>query len=327
MVPLSPYKKPYKDGLALAIKLIYEGLKVQSLSDAKHIIEAISYFRLKAYFVPFKICSNHKNKFINGTDLSDIINLYKFDIELRGLFFKYISRVEIFIRSSLDQEMTKYTSNPFWYLDSKIFSVNKKADVVNTVLEIRKYFIRSKEEFSLHYKSKYFNDFSPLFNELPPGWVAIELMTYGQVKTLMDSLSDDVQKDVYPKIYNKFDIHNIDTFKNWVDLLHGVRNVCAHHSRFFNRNFQAPTAIKKKLSPKVDLVKTINKEGKTSGDQLNRLYSVMAVVQHLNKTILSECDLGHEVKTLIDTFGIKSSILRSMGFPLNWEQEPLFFGK
>ena len=223
--------------------------------------------------------------------------------------------------------MTKYTSNPFWYLDSKVFSVNKKADVVNTVLEIRKYFIRSKEEFSLHYKSKYFNDFSPLFNELPPGWVAIELMTYGQVKTLMDSLSDDVQKDVYPKIYNKFDIHNIDTFKNWVDLLHGVRNVCAHHSRFFNRNFQAPTAIKKKLSPKVDLVKTINKEGKTSGDQLNRLYSVMAVVQHLNKTILSECDLGHEVKTLIDTFGIKSSILRSMGFPLNWEQEPLFFGK
>ena len=325
MTPLIPYKKPYKDGRSLAIKLIYEDLDVPSLLDAQHIIEAISYFRLKAYFIPFKINNNHKNKFIKGTKLSDIISLYKFDLELRSLFFKYIARIEIFIRSSLDQEMTKYTNNPFWYLDSNVFAESKKASVVNTVLDIRKYFSKSKEEFSIHYRNKYVNDYSPLFNELPPGWVTIEIMTYGQIKTLMDSLSDGVQSVVYPKIFNKFDIHNVDTFKNWVDVLHGVRNVCAHHSRFFNRNFPAPTAIKKKLSPKVDLVKTLNKDGKTSGDQLNRLYSVMAVVQHLNKTILTECDLGKDVKKLIDTFNVKPSILRSMGFPENWEQEPLFF--
>jgi abortive infection bacteriophage resistance protein len=315
-----PYNKPYKDGLSLAIKLIYKGLSIDSLKRASHVIEAISYFRFKAYFSPFM----KDGKFIPGTTLDDILTLYKFDIELRCLFFKYISRIEIFVRSSLDQALTKHTRNPFWYLDSNVFSSNKKDDVVGTVLEIRKSFLRSKEDFSEHYKSKYFNDFSALFNDLPPGWIAIEIMTYGQVKRLMDSLDRDVELAIYPDIYKKFGMRSTDTFKSWIDVLYHIRNICAHHNRLFNRNLKAPSNIKSFVSSTIGFVKITNPVTGNQTDQLNRLYSAMAVIHYLTKEIDFDCNISSEIKALISKFSITPEILRSMGFPYHWESESLF---
>mgnify|MGYP002127747124 FL=1 len=285
----------------MAIKLIYKGLSIDSLKRASHVIEAISYFRFKAYFSPFM----KDGKFIPGTTLDDILTLYKFDIELRCLFFKYISRIEIFVRSSLDQALTKHTRNPFWYLDSNVFSSNKKDDVVGTVLEIRKSFLRSKEDFSEHYKSKYFNDFSALFNDLPPGWIAIEIMTYGQVKRLMDSLDRDVELAIYPDIYKKFGMRSTDTFKSWIDVLYHIRNICAHHNRLFNRNLKAPSNIKSFVSSTIGFVKITNPVTGNQTDQLNRLYSAMAVIHYLTKEI--------DIYFLLDIIQMFHSLYQEIG--------------
>ena len=51
----------------------------------------------------------HTRKYINNTFFEDIVALYELDEELRGLFFKYICRIERKLRSLLNRKL--YPSN------------------------------------------------------------------------------------------------------------------------------------------------------------------------------------------------------------------------
>ena len=73
------------------------------ITDSDFAVEAlrnISYYALiGGYKHPF--IDIHTRKYINKARFEDIVALYKFDEELRGLFFKNLCRVERRIRSSI----------------------------------------------------------------------------------------------------------------------------------------------------------------------------------------------------------------------------------
>lgn len=314
------YSKPYKDGLRLAIKLIYEDLSVKNLIDTKTYIENISYFRLKAYFTPFKVSDTKGSSFIQGASFDDIKNLYEFDSNLRKTIFHYISKIEVSLRAKFDQYVTKECNDPFWYLDSSLFvdTKEKRDKLVSTVSSVRKEFHNSKLEYCTHYKTKYKNTKSSLFSDLPPAWIAIELMTYGNLKSLLDSINDSaIDMNCLAK---EFGAKNFDELKNWMNLIHGVRNICAHHGRLFNRNLPAPTNVKKHLSRSIALVKTTS-----DTDQLNRIYSLMAILVVMSKNSNIEINLANDIKALLHKHNIPPRIRHSMGIPNDWENEPLFF--
>ena len=127
-----------------------------------------------------------------------------------------------------------------------------------------------------------------------------------------------------PDIYKKFGMRSTDTFKSWIDVLYHIRNICAHHNRLFNRNLKAPSNIKSFVSSTIGFVKITNPVTGNQTDQLNRLYSAMAVIHYLTKEIDFDCNISSEIKALISKFSITPEILRSMGFPYNWESESLF---
>lgn len=318
------YSKPYKDGLRLAIKLIYEDLSVKNLIDTKTYIENINYFRLKAYFTPFKVSKTKGAPFIKGKSFDDIKNLYEFDSSLRKIIFHYISKIEVSLRAKFDQHVTKKRNDPFWYLDSSLFedTKEKRDKLVNTVSSVRREFHKSTLEYCTHYKEKYINTKSSLFSDLPPARIAIELMTYGNLKSLLDSINNtEVDMDCLAK---EFGAKNFGELKNWMNLIHGARNICAHHGRFFNKNFPAPTNVKKHLSKHIELVKTTS-PGKTPTDQLNRIYSLMAILVVMSKSSNIEINLANDIKALLDKHNIPLRIRHSMGIPDNWENDPLFF--
>ena len=73
-------------------------LEINDINYAKQVLKRISYYRLiKAYSITLK----EKGKYVKGTKFEDIVNLYKFDVELRHLIFIVIEYVEVALRAEI----------------------------------------------------------------------------------------------------------------------------------------------------------------------------------------------------------------------------------
>lgn len=120
--PLVPYKKPYLSSSQLCKKLIDQGLIIDDEDFAEKVLNRCSYYRFKAYLSPFK--DKGTKKFSEHTTFHNGYELYMFDSELRSYIFDIIEKVEIGVRSALDQWITKQTDNPFWYLDASLFKLS-----------------------------------------------------------------------------------------------------------------------------------------------------------------------------------------------------------
>lgn len=320
--PLIPYQKPYLSSSKLCEKLIHQGLIIDNLPFAEKVLNRCSYYRFKAYLSPFK--DKDTKQFTKNTTFENGYDLYMFDSELRGYVFSIIEKVEIGVRSALDQWITKQTNNPFWYLDASLFKSNGQQ--VKTVSRVRDMFVDSKEEYAKHYQEKYHNEYCPFYRDLPPAWVAIELMTFGNVVKLIQNINDDKIKTLkLDRFSKKLNIQKFNTLSNWMNVLHQMRNYCGHHNRLFNRNFPAPTAIKKSLSKTVSLVRTKPSPDKREEDQLNRLYTALAALQCIYSGFGYEEKIGIKISDLFDKYPTTKKFSSSMGFPNSWKEESIFF--
>ncbi|MCV6610246.1 MAG: Abi family protein [Amphritea sp.] len=320
---LIPYQKPYQTATQLCDKLQQEGLDITDRKSAEKVLERCSYYRLKAYFLPFK--DPEKKIFHPGTTFKDCYDLYLFDSELRLYLFSLIEKIEIGVRSLFDQWMTKETGNPFWYLDSSLFTA--KGEQITTISRVRDMFKDSKEEFAKHFRSKYYNEYCPFYRDLPPGWVAIELMTFGNLTKLMRNLCESQYNTLKVNRFAKkyLDVEKYKSLCSWIGTIHEVRNHCGHHNRLFNRNLSAPTAVKRILSSDLQLVQTRSEPQKAEVDQMNRLYTAAAVLQKLLSGLGYEEKMGPVISDLFDKYPVSMHFTASMGFPEDWKQEPLFF--
>ena len=77
-------------------KLRSRGCQVADVSFCTKILSQINYYRLSAYFLPFKKLDGN---YLPGTDFNDIYQIYEFDRELRNLLFAAIEEVEIYLRA------------------------------------------------------------------------------------------------------------------------------------------------------------------------------------------------------------------------------------
>ncbi len=95
------YDKPaltFDEQLAL---LQQRGLHVPDTARARHWLQRVSYYRLSAYFLPFK----HGELFRAGTDFDDVAGLYVFDRKLRLLVLDAIERIEVAMRTAVTYEV------------------------------------------------------------------------------------------------------------------------------------------------------------------------------------------------------------------------------
>src|SRR5690606_37826684 len=82
----------------------------------KEILLDIGYYRLGFYC--YYYYDKRKNEFDQNIKISDIVNLYYLDIDLKYLLLKYINRIEINFRTKLIYYVSmKYKDNPCWYVD------------------------------------------------------------------------------------------------------------------------------------------------------------------------------------------------------------------
>ena len=99
-----------------------KGIKIKDREYAEEMLRQIGYFPLMGGYKHLFRISNTK-KYKAGTSFEEIVSLYKFDAELRELFFKYLLQIERQMRSLMSYYFTEmYGAEQKQYLDANNYN-------------------------------------------------------------------------------------------------------------------------------------------------------------------------------------------------------------
>lgn len=202
------------------------GMSIDDYKTASCFLRHTSYYRLGSYSFPFeKSYPNRKDrshKYKDNTLFSDVIELYQFDFELRTLLQKYLSIIEISIKTVVINEISnKYRDIPSWFVDTSVVTSQYAAKFHEDVFNRNGL---NKNRTIIEHKNKYPEDV------YPPAWKTIEYMTFGSVFSLYESLIEHHTKDLISKNYGL----EINVFKSYIKSIRDLRNICAHGSVVFD---------------------------------------------------------------------------------------------
>ena len=274
------------------------GLSIQDEDKALHILQVISYYRLSGYWFPL-LEDKVNHKFKSNTEFETAFNLYKFDREFRLLILGELEKIEVAVRSQMIQQLSLKIS-PFWFEHVSQF---KKAHVhKKTIDKISDELKRSDEEFILKFKEKYQNEF-------PPSWMTLEVTSFGSLSVLFSALNPGRAKR---DIANYFGL-NERTFQSWLHSIVYLRNVCAHHSRLWNRDIRVKPQIPD--NPKKQWLKNSEIEN-------DKVYFLLSMILYLIQTINPKNSITSRFKSLLTKY--PNVDVKAMGFPDNWEEESLW---
>ena len=268
------------------------------LSKLKH----INYYRLSAYFLPFQYPKNSENEniFLPNTSFENILSSYYFDAELRKIIFEAVESIEIYFRTQIAYfHSLKYDA--FGYLKLENFRENKADKFQELQDDILKERTRSKEFFIKHFKKKYNSVDLPI-------WSVVEIISFGSLSKFFMILKEEEQNQVIQNIHG---INKV-VFYKWFHALSGVRNICAHHSRLWNRTLGVSFEVPRGL----DSFENIK-------ESRNKVFFALSVIEYLLTCIgEDEVDFKTKIKNLIKKY--PKVKLESMGFIENWEQNPIW---
>ncbi len=264
-----------------------------ALSKLKH----INYYRLSAYFLPLQHKQNsaHKNIFLPDTTFEDIIGLYYFDSELRKIIFEAIESIEIYLRTQISYVHSK-KFGAFGYLDIDNLRTNLQESFDELQTDIRKEKKRSKEVFIRHFKEKYNTTDLPI-------WSAVEIISFGSLSKLFMLLKTEEQVEVIKDM----DGINKIVFVKWLKALSSVRNICAHHSRLWNRTLGISFEVPRNNTKFIGL-----------NQSKNKVFFALCVIEYILSCIgEDEIIFKTKLKQLLHKY--PNIDKRSMGFIDEWE--------
>lgn len=222
-------KKPltYVEQLEL-LKL--RGLQINNDNKVIHLLTEISYYWLSGYWYPL-LLDKKKHIFKDDSTFESAFNLYKFDRELRFLITREIEKIEVAIRSQMIYQLS-HDFEPFWMMDKTKFK--NSSNFEKTLKKIQEEIKRSDEDFMKEFAKNY-------SDEMPPCWMTMEIVSFGTLSMLYKNLNSGSTKR---KIANHFGL-NDRVFESWIHTLVYLRNVCAHHSRLWNKDLRIQPILPK----------------------------------------------------------------------------------
>ncbi|BCD59483.1 MULTISPECIES: Abi family protein [unclassified Nitratiruptor] len=195
----------------------FYNIQINDRKKALHYLKHCNYYKLRGYWLYYE------KKGIKAT-FEDVIKLYEFDKKLRDILLSYIEKIENSIKSIFANYLTTRYNNSHIHLDKSIFDNEKYHQ--ESIIKLKESFIKSDEVYINHFKEKY-------EEELPPLWVCVEFMTFGELSKWIRNLNIKDTK----QIAKEYNIKSPKVFSSILYHFTEVRNRCAHHSRIWNHNF------------------------------------------------------------------------------------------
>lgn len=309
-MPKVPYTKPpltYKEQIT---QLKERGLQVEDEDKALHILENISYYRLSAYWYPMLKSPKESHLFKVEASFDKAFRLYCFDKELRQLVARELEKIEVSVRGKMIYILAqKYGA--FWFEDSSIFKDKKRLEF--SLKKLKEETKRSDEEFIKSFKKKYSNPF-------PPSWMVLEISSFGNLSSLYSNLRPIRSKR---EIANYFKLDD-GTFESWLHSFTYVRNLCAHHARFWNKRMGIQPKIPQTPGQQFLNTKFLpNPNSEKSHWRINdRAFFILSMIVYLLNTINPTHSFRSRIKDLFQKYQLIDE--RALGFPEAWSEEPLW---
>lgn len=330
------YTKPWLSIDDQLAKLKVHGMAISEDAKAADYLERIGYYRLSGYwydlrlrneaFCPLDAETGAKPKkvrierpllddFKPGTCFHDAVDLYVFDKKLRLLVLDAVERVEVALRVDLSHRLG--AQDQFAYLKPALFHDSFSVKVAPDTGLTRHHawlakhaglIVRSRETFMTHNKAKY---------GLPVAiWVACEVWDFGCMSTLFAGLKT-ADQDAIAQSYGVTDGR---VFASWLRSLNYLRNVCAHHSRLWNRNI-----VEEPKLPALGEIAALNGFiGDSKSALRTRPFLLLCICQHLMQVINPSSSWGKRLKQhLVGGFPDLTHLgltLQGMGIDEGWEQ-------
>ena len=294
-IPYSKQLISFTDQITL---LKQRGLILGDEVRALHLLQNISYYRLSGYWYPL-LSDKQRHIFKPGSTFEAAYNIYKFDSELRKLIIAELEKIEVAVRTQTAYILsTQYHAH--WFEDSSLFSNPVRHTKV--LAKIEEEYNRSDEEFITAFKAKYSDHF-------PPSWMTMEIASFGTLSILYGNLQPGRAKRSIAAYFGLPDT----VFASWLHCIVYVRNICAHHSRLWNKILSIRPLMPR--SPRNTFIAL-----PASGTQ--QTYFVLSMIIYLLNTVNPNHSFISRFKELLNRY--PSIDVRAMGFPINWENEKLW---
>jgi abortive infection bacteriophage resistance protein len=319
-VAQSLYPKPYLNYDEQVSLIAKRGVPVENTQEAIVRLKRLGYYRLSAYWYPFrKRGIHHREGFdtpdsqvVNGVVFSDIVAICDYDSVVRNVLLEAIEAVEVAVRAALAYEVGKFGA--LGYLDRQNLGPGcdhpSAIDPAMTDFEMFCYkqqeMVRtSKEDFARHFRHMYAGDC--------PIWAAIELWDFGTLSRYFQLMN----KSDRDSVAHRFGLTSSSKLANWLECINDLRNFCAHHSRLNRRHFPKNPSFPRSraLSQFAHLAALEDKER-------HQLYPLLCVLTYL----LDQFKPGHSWRSR--TVGIIEKIdhlngakLADYGIPDQWRAE------
>jgi abortive infection bacteriophage resistance protein len=277
------------------------GLIIADESKSEEVLSSVSYYRLRAYTYPFQDNSDPDHKFRPGITWEKVIDTYNFDRTLRHFTFQALERIEIAIRTQIIYNFS-LTYGSHWFEDASLF-INKDYHL-DDLKDLDKEIDRSNERFIKHYKNKYDDP------SRPPSWMSLEVTSFGLLSKFFENLKNCEEKK---KVARNFKLNNPRILESWIHALSTVRNICAHHSRLWNREFATSPVIPRNTMDIFLADLTINP---------NKSYFVLSIIAYILNATGQNHTFKKQIIGLLDHY--PDIDIDQMGFPEDWEDEPLW---
>lgn len=292
-----PYTKPALTYSGLLQQLIDRGLIINDRVQAEHKLQHYNYCRLGGYWLPFE--KNHTtHEFEADTTFDEILRLYEFDRRLRLVIFDAIERIEVSIRTKWAYHLG-HNHGSHAHMDKSIAKDGDRWD--QQIIQLKGEVDRSDEVFIVHLREKY-------EEYLPPVWAVCEIMTLGTLSRWYSNLKPLHTKQA---IANDYDLRTGE-LRSWLRHLTIVRNLCAHHSRLWNRDFSRLLPHPPRNRP-VQLLDEFMPNP--------QLYNSFLILLHMMSVLMVGDPWRNRLVTLLSEH---EDYLPVMGFPPDWQTKSIW---
>ncbi|MBX7046638.1 MAG: Abi family protein [Ignavibacteria bacterium] len=295
-MPKEIYLKPALTYQQQLVLLKNRGLNVEDEAKALHILETVSYYRLSAYWYQMMDSSKGENLFRVNSSFDTAFMLYCFDKDLRKLIINEIEKIEISIRAKIIYILSNEHS-PFWFENINLFVNKRKHELCLEKLQIE--YSRNNEFLIRLFKENFANKF-------PPSWILMEVTSFGTLSSIYKNLRNSHSKK---KIAEFFGLQQ-EVFESWLHTLVYVRNICMHHSRFWN--------IKLSVSPK-KVRRPVYLWIKNDKVKSDKAYYFLCILKYFINKIHRTNKLTIKLEQLIAKY--PNINIEEIGFDPEWKKE------
>lgn len=293
------YTKPSLSYEEQADLVIARGM-ICDREDLVNHLRDVGYYRLSGYWHGFR---REDDMFVEGTCFSTVWERYAFDRQFRLLVFDAIERVEVSLRTKLAYELSR-EGGPFGYLSPDNLPRLKPVQYDRFIHTCRDKIERSREPFVEHFLNQYGD-----CHDLPPYWMIVNTMDFGQVLTLYRGAPAEVRGGIADELGLSARV-----LESWLVSLNTVRNICAHHGRLWNRVIGTKPAIPN--------AKRDGRWHEPYAVDPNRVFCIVTILSFLLEKVAPQTKWRDR---MLDLFNRYPAVPKEdMGFTSGWQRCPLW---